>query len=443
MINPVSGARDVRSFLVWAICALCLGLSPGCSRERGQDTASATTKVARGHLLIIGGGLENSNRAVYGRFVELARKNAAALAAGAEGPVKATGGGAPAVSSPVVPRIVIATAATLDEAAAVKGKTEAIRGYCPECVIEAIARDTPEPESVALVTKAHGLFFTGGDQKRITTRYLREVPAGAGAGRPSDTAEAAAMRALLDRGGVIAGTSAGAAMMSDPMFLTGGSTEALGIAVPTSGRERGEAGEAEGSSPQAAATPQTARRLGPQIGKGMGFTRRLITDSHFLERHRFGRLVAALEESKMRLGVGVAEDACVELDLRAQTLRGISEAPSLAVDIGGMSREELVRRGVRAMVIARGTTISIDEVLRSKPTAGAAALPSSGQAMVPVPATSRDERRTAARRFFELAATDERVHVLELDGYRQIGTRARTGPAGWAEVWIEPVTTTK
>src|SRR5262245_63069585 len=90
--------------------------------------------------------------------------------------------------------------------------------------------------------------------------------------------------------------------------------------------------------------PHDEAPLGPRIGKGMGFLPWAIADSHFFERQRFGRLVAALEASGKRLGIGVAENSCVEVDLAAGELIGVSENESLLVDAGGLQRDGLARR---------------------------------------------------------------------------------------------------
>ncbi|MFN7020891.1 MAG: cyanophycinase, partial [Phycisphaerales bacterium] len=241
----------------------------GCAAMETVDSGRSPEPTGlNGYLLIIGGGLDDDNKPVYERMIELARASAGRH--GRESPL-----------------IVIATAASGNQDSAAKGKVQSIGAYCPACRVETIMRETPTDRTVELVDAADAMFFTGGDQKRITTRYLAN---------DQDTPESLAMRRLLERGGVIAGTSAGDAMMSDPMFLTGRSAEALGIRSTRT--QRGEDDDADDRR------PERERPLGPQIGKGMNFIPWVITDSHFFERHRFGRLVAALEVSGKRLGLG-------------------------------------------------------------------------------------------------------------------------------------------
>jgi cyanophycinase len=359
------------------VTAAALTLSFAACHAPGPKPAGPAATGLSGHLLVIGGGLDDDNKPVYQRFIELARA-------------------ASAVGQP--PHILIATAASGDEEAAATGKTESIRAYAPDAKIDVIRRATPTAETLALIDQSSAMFFTGGDQKRITDRYR---PAGI------DTPEAAAMRRLLDRNGVIAGTSAGDAMMSDPMFLTGRSAEALGIRSTRT--QKADDDDADDKRPQPP--------LGPQIGPGMAFVPWVITDSHFFERNRFGRLVAALEVSGKRLGLGVGEDAAVEIDLAAGHAIGLSVADSLLVDAASLQREGLARRNVRASVIRQGTRYSLT-------------FPPSSAPLPPRPAAQAEEiqvvepgqnRQLASWRFFLQAQTaapnSGHSYTLKLDGY--------------------------
>lgn len=386
-------AMSTRSLVVLVsfLTAFLSGCASG-ARSGNGGSAPAPTGLS-GHLLIIGGGLDDDNKPVYERFIALASPNGQ------------------------TPRVVIATAASGDQEANAVGKTESIRAYCPAAKIDVIRRETSTDETVGLIDQATAMFFTGGDQKRIVDRY-----------RPNgiDTPEAAAMRRLLERNGVIAGTSAGDAMMSDPMFHTGRSAEALGIRSTRT--QRGEDDDADDKRPQSP--------LGPQIGPGMNLVPWIITDSHFFERHRFGRLVAALETGGKRLGLGVGEDACAEVDLTTGELTGISIADSLLVDIGAIKRDGLARRGVRARVIQQGTRISLTGLL-AQPVDGLAspALPAVVAEEIPVVEPGQN-RQLASWRFFTRAQIPgASPQSLRLDGYDQLGW---PDGQGWSMVEITP-----
>lgn len=362
--------------LLASLCGACAGNGAGSTGLHGS-------------LLVIGGGLDDDNKPVYNRFIELAS---------AGGPAS---------------RIVIATAASGDEEANARGKIESIHAYAPSLPIDVIKRGTPQAETVRLIDGATAMFFTGGDQKRIVDRYR---PGGI------DTPEAAAMRRLLDRGGVIAGTSAGDAMMSDPMFLTGRSTEALGIVSTATGNT-------DDDDPLTKNTP--SRPLGPQIGHGMGFIPWVVTDSHFFERNRVGRLVAALEVCGKRLGVGVGEDACVEVDLASGTLTGVSVADALLVDVGSLKRSGLTREGVSAWVIKQGARVSLPEALASPPRLPAAR-PGGNATEVPVVEPGQNRQLASWRFFCRASEAGSGVWVLPLDGWQLTGW-----PDGRGGAWFE------
>lgn len=322
-----------------------------------QACARGPAEGTRGVLLAAGGDLQADNAMVYSSFVRLC--------------------GGPGS------RVVVATAASADEPEAGASKVRRLSGYAPQSEISVISRPTPTEESVTRVDSAGGMFFTGGDQKRVTDRYK---PGG------QDSPEVLAMRRLLARGGVIAGTSAGDAMMSDPMFLTGGSLDAL--------------------------------RNGAQIGPGMGFMPWAIMDSHFFERHRFGRLVAALEQSGHRLGIGVSENAAVKVDLATGWMTGASEAASLLVDAGAASRRGLNRSGVRCHVIEVGDRFNLVDLRAQAPEAAPATSVAAWHAI------DRASEGSAVA-FFRSASV--RPSELRLGGYALRGVPVG---GGWSEVSI-------
>jgi cyanophycinase len=357
----------VKGLLV--VVALALG---GCVTHGASPVGSAGT------LLIIGGGLDNDTRPVWQRFVALAQQ---------QGPAN----------------ILIVSAATGDEEVEITDKTEALRVWAPGVKVGAIRRATSTEETVAAVDSATALLFTGGDQKRITARY-----------RPGDQAspESQAMRRLLARGGVIAGCSAGDAMMGTVMLLSGGSATALGIA------------------PKAAGSAEDVN-LGPRLGAGMGFLPWAITDSHFFERDRVGRLVAALEESKQRLGLAVGEDGCVEVDLATGMVTGVGVSESLLVDTICMKRDGLRRTNVLARILAQGDRISLTERLESTPQAMPAGTAGAVRE-VPVVEPGQNRQLASWRLFRTVGGPGGGAERLLLDGWQ-----ITAWPAGAGEVVFE------
>ena len=133
-------------------------------------------------------------------------------------------------------------------------------------------------EKVRALDDATGIFFSGGDQLRITSQI-------------GDSGIEAKVRALYRSGGLIAGTSAGAAVMSENMLVRGQSS--------------------------------VSHRLGDvQMAPGLGLIRDVIIDQHFAQRGRFGRLMGAVALNPRELGLGIDEDTAVMVEKGAFEVLG-------------------------------------------------------------------------------------------------------------------------
>ncbi len=124
--------------------------------------------------------------------------------------------------------------------------------------------DCDDSDWLAWLSQATGVFLTGGNQLRLST-ILGGTPA------------ATQLRHLHAHGVPIAGTSAGAAFLSEHMIAFGD----------------------EGSTPRAGMVT---------LCPGLGLTNRLIIDQHFRQRDRMGRLLTALSYNPFCIGLGVDED---------------------------------------------------------------------------------------------------------------------------------------
>lgn len=139
--------------------------------------------------------------------------------------------------------------------------------------------DAHDPSAVELVDRSSGLFLTGGSQLRLS-QFLAATPLGD-----------AIMRAH-DRGCVVAGTSAGASIMSRFMISMGD----------------------QGVTPRRRASDLTA---------GLGLLDGVVIDQHFAQRARYGRLLSVVAASPGLLGIGIDEDTAIEVtDRRWFTVRG-------------------------------------------------------------------------------------------------------------------------
>jgi cyanophycinase len=239
--------------------------------------------------------------------------------------------------------IVIVPYASADTEGAVKSSIERFRKYRPEarCLMMPDPSNGPEEKRQAaeMVGKADLVWFSGGDQSRLIPRFY-----------DGDTPNAVliALREAAAKGTVVGGTSAGCACLSHPMFTGGGSEAALG----------GKAIKAkEGAKDEDEQTPAKPASDGPQIGTGLGLVPDVILDSHFAQRGRIGRMVAALEKSGLRFGIGVNENRAVAV--RERVFRGIGDGAALVVDIGELARDGLSRRGVRVSLLGDGASCTI------------------------------------------------------------------------------------
>lgn len=127
-----------------------------------------------------------------------------------------------------------------------------------------------DPGCGAVLDEAAGIFFTGGDQLRLASLI-------------GDTPLEQRLLALRARGGVVAGTSAGASAMSETMLVGGPGAE--------------------------------SHRVGDlRMAPGLGLVADVIIDQHFAERGRIGRLLGAVAHNPRVLGIGIDEDSAIVVE---------------------------------------------------------------------------------------------------------------------------------
>ncbi|HEX7186386.1 MAG TPA: cyanophycinase [Thermoanaerobaculia bacterium] len=148
-----------------------------------------------------------------------------------------------------------------------------------------------DQEMLDLLEYATGLFMTGGSQLRITSAL-------------GGTRLVEAIQRRHRAGMVVAGTSAGAAAISEHMISMGDS----------------------GGTPR--------RRL-VQMAKGLGLAPDLVIDQHFRRRDRLGRLLTALSYNPEPLGIGIDEDTAAIIE-PGGTLRVLGSGGVTVVDASGL-----------------------------------------------------------------------------------------------------------
>lgn len=165
--------------------------------------------------------------------------------------------------------------------------------------------DADSPRAVEAIEQATGVFFTGGNQARITELM-------------KDTKLDAMLHKRFAEGLIIAGTSAGAAMMPDQMILEG----------------EGE------TNPR----PDVVT-----MDHGMGFLPGVVIDQHFAQRGRLGRLLSALAQQPAVLGFGIDENT--------------------AIVVNGHEVEIIGEHSVTIADVSQLTHNNVDDLLKDEPLA--------------------------------------------------------------------------
>lgn len=233
-----------------------------------------------GTVIVIGGALKADSDAVWQRIVD-----------------EAGGAGAPIVVFPTAAyepgRIATHIVATLNRCGA-RAEVIPVAPHLEGVNLDAALND---PVLIARVAEARAVFFSGGAQEYLVDTLQP-------GGHP--TAMLEAIRAVFAAGGVIAGTSAGAAVMSRLMFR-----DAMDNLAVLKGQWR----------------------AGQEYDRGFGFVDPdLLVDQHFLKRGRIGRMLPALQALGYRRGLGVDENAAVVI--KGSELEVIGGSGAVLVDLG-------------------------------------------------------------------------------------------------------------
>jgi cyanophycinase len=137
--------------------------------------------------------------------------------------------------------------------------------------------------------KAKLIFISGGDQ----TRFMNVV---------ANTPVYASIHKAFQNGSIIAGTSAGAAVMSEKMIT---------------GNQKLEK--------EYSGTFETIRYDNLETTPGLGLITTAIIDQHFLRRSRFNRLISAMVEFPHLTGIGIDESTAIIVDGNNVKIVGESE----------------------------------------------------------------------------------------------------------------------
>lgn len=190
--------------------------------------------AAEGALLIAGGG--RMPAVVFDRFLQLSGGEGAEL-------------------------VVIPTASGKEPSVPAITERWEQRGFASITVLHTRDRSVANtPGFGEPIDRADAVWISGGAQSRLAASYV---------GGPVEQA----LQDLVQRGGVVAGSSAGAAIQSKAMIVNGNPV--------------------------------------PKMGRGFDLAPGVIIDQHFLVRNRFNRLLAAVNERPDQVGIGIDESTAI------------------------------------------------------------------------------------------------------------------------------------
>ncbi len=179
-------------------------------------------------------------------------------------------------------------------------------------------KDCDNPAFTEMLESATGVFMTGGNQLRLSTIL-------------GGTLVAQTIRRRNAAGVPVAGTSAGASIMSEHMIAGGG----------------------DNASP----TGDTV-----SLAPGMGLTNAVIIDQHFTQRNRLGRLLSASSFNPFLIGLGIDEDTAALIGpdntievIGSGTITIVNAADLTYSSMGQTRREDaLSLLGLKIDVMAEG-----------------------------------------------------------------------------------------
>ncbi len=314
-------------FTFQRLCILWLLVFAGVSAHAAQGAAATSSAKAQsgtkaskpakavpppkpvlappaGNLVVIGGGLRADNAEVWQRIVQLAGGRGA--------------------------RIGVFGSASINPEKSAQNTVNKLNQYGAQAFFIPLGVTLPnsdyrkaaeDPEVVALIHSATGIYFTGGDQARITKALVR-----------ADGSRTAALEAVWDvyrDGGVVAGSSAGAAIMSTTMFYDAKATLDMLKQGVTDGNE---------------------------IAPGLGFIGDdVFVDQHLLVRGRFARMIPVMLKKGYQIGLGIDENSAMVVNAR-RDVEIIGYSGALLLDLSAA----ITDRGIKGFNISNATISYLD-----------------------------------------------------------------------------------
>lgn len=261
-------------------------VSAGCATARTVSYEPATrVGPERGTLMIVGGGQLGPD--ITGRFIELA-------------------GGADRARIVVIPTAGENDAYPQDWSGTAMFRRAGVQNIT---ILHTRDRDEANAETFTnAIRNATGVWISGGRQWRLVDSYL-------------ETRTQRELFALLDRGGVIGGTSAGASIQGSYMVR----------------------GAREGNTIM----------MAPGYEKGFGLVRGTAVDQHLLARNRQNDMLDVIERHPALLGIGIDEGTAIVVRADTAEVIGRSKVAFYNTDTNDRRRYFFLERGARFDLGAR------------------------------------------------------------------------------------------
>jgi cyanophycinase len=304
--------------------AAAVPATPPPAAHAPEPVAKPPSANAQGSLVIIGGGLRGDNADVWQRVVQLAGGKGARIAV-----FPSAAGNPERAAATIISYLKKYGADAFAVPVAIRLAGSDYRKAADDAALAKKIRDSD------------GVYFAGGDQGRITKALIREDG--------THTLALEAVWELYRRGGVIAGTSAGAAIMSSTMFYNPKAVLSMLRSGITDGHE---------------------------IAPGLGFIGDdVFVDQHLLVRGRFARMLPAMLKKGYKLGLGIDENTAMVVGPN-RDVEVIGYKGALVVDMsraerapGKLQRQQRASSATSTMATASTSPAHVSFPRPTRPTA--------------------------------------------------------------------------
>lgn len=254
-----------------------------------------------GSLVIVGGRFEPDNSDIYNKFIELSMKYRDKTREEIKIGIIPAGSGEPVSSAEIFKKNLMSYGVSEKN---IETIPLAVKDDPSTDFDESTWKNNGNSKEIAVKIETYdGLWFTGGDQARYTEVLLDK--------EKKKTPVLEAVWDIYNRGAVLGGTSAGAAIMSSPMIGGGTSLDALNDYFAPKEEEKGKL----------------------LLMEGLGFFKYGMVDQHFSQRGRLGRLITAALNTGNKFAFGIDENTAIVVDNRNNTIEVIGEGGLTIVNL--------------------------------------------------------------------------------------------------------------